>query len=91
MQHSISTNKSSLFKLAVALSIVASFSTIPPNELKLALYVLSLLITLFVFNGLPRGNYKPFNLLFVFFIVELLWKMIGYGALGNINSIILVS
>lgn len=89
MQHSISTNKSRLFKLAVALSIVASFSTIPPNELKLALYVLSLLITFIVFNGLPMRNYKPFNLLFVFFIVELLWKMIGYGALGNINSIVL--
>lgn len=89
MQHSISTNKSNLFKLAVALSIIASFSTIPPNELKLALYVLSLLITFFVFKGRPRRNYKPFNLLFVFFIVELLWTVMGYGNLGNINSIVL--
>lgn len=89
MQHSISTNKTNLFKLAVALSIVASFSTIPPNELKLALYVLSLLITFFVFKGLPRRNYKPLKLLFIFFIVELIWKMIGYGHLGNINSIVL--
>lgn len=89
MQHSISTNKSKLFTLAVALSIVASFSTIPPNFLKLALYVLSLLITFFVFKGLPRRNYKPLNLLFVFFIVELLWKMMGYGHLGNMNSIVL--
>lgn len=89
MQHSISTNKSNLFELAVALSIAASFSTIPPNALKLALYFLSLIITIFVFKGLPRRNYKPLKLLFVFFIVELLWKMIGYGQLGNINSIIL--
>lgn len=89
MQHSISINKSNLFKLAVALSIVASFSTIPPNEFKLALYVLSFLITFFVFKGLPMRNYKPLNLLFVFFIVEVLWKMLGYGQLGNINSIVL--
>lgn len=89
MQHSISTNKSKLFTLAVALSIVASFSTIPPNVLKLAMYVLSLLITLYVFKGSPMRNYKPLILLFVFFIVELLWKMMGYGHLGNTNSIVL--
>lgn len=89
MQHSISTNKSKLFTLAVALSIVASFSTIPPNVLKLAMYVLSLLITLYVFKGPPMRNYKPLILLFVFFIVELLWKMMGFGHLGNTNSIVL--
>lgn len=89
MEKTLSRKKTNIFFVAVVFSIIASFSTMPPNILKVLLYGLSLFITIVVFGGLPQKRYKPLVLLFFFFIVELVWYLFGYGHLGNFNSIVL--